>query len=58
MIEAAADFLFALEPSVENDVALEFQIGPSIAMVAPLTRSSALKIDAMPLRAMSSVSWY
>ena len=58
MVEPPADLLLALEALVEDHVALELQVGNLDRDAGAVSVSIALKIDAMPLRAISSVSSY
>ena len=59
MVEAADDFLLALKAAVENHVALELEVGnfDRDGLTADGDRSP-LKIDAIPLRAITSVNLY
>jgi len=48
----------ALKPRVEDHVTFELDVGNLIATVSPLRVSIALKMEAIPLRAITSVNWY
>ena len=59
MVEAAPDFLLALKARVEDHVAFELNVGNLDGDGLAADRVSiALKIDAMPLRAITSVNLY
>jgi len=55
MVEAAANFLFALETAVKNYITFKLQIGN---LDRQRGAARPLKIEAIPLRAINSVSSY